>query len=86
MLINLVDDHFPHEARVIIHPGKNCDGYWNIEQLVKQVIIGKTIVPDTPDTTFLIHLQGSHPKIKDLRIPLIIRNMIGLSRSIDPQS
>ena len=37
--IKLVDDYFPHEARVIIHPGKNCDGYWNIEQLVKQVII-----------------------------------------------
>ena len=37
--IKLVDDHFPHEARVIIHPGKNRDGYWNIEQLVKQVII-----------------------------------------------
>jgi len=28
-----------HEARVIIHPGKNRDGYWNIEQLIKQVSI-----------------------------------------------
>ena len=28
---------FPTEARVIIHPGKNHDGFWNIEQLVKQV-------------------------------------------------
>jgi hypothetical protein len=32
-----VDDDFPTEARVIIHPGKNHDGYWNVEQLVKQV-------------------------------------------------
>src|SRR5437879_3125083 len=34
--IKLVDDYFPH---VIIYPGKNRDGYWNIKQLVKQVII-----------------------------------------------
>jgi hypothetical protein len=32
-----VDNDVPTEARVIIHPGKNHDGYWNIEQLVKQV-------------------------------------------------
>jgi hypothetical protein len=32
-----VDDEFPIEARVIIHPGINHDGFWNIEQLVKQV-------------------------------------------------
>jgi len=32
-----VDNGFSTEARVIIHPGKNHDRYWNIEQLVKQV-------------------------------------------------
>jgi hypothetical protein len=33
----VVDDDFPTEARVTINPGKNYDGFWNIEQLVKQV-------------------------------------------------
>ena len=28
---------FPHDARVIIHPGKNADGWWNLEQLIDQV-------------------------------------------------
>ena len=32
-----VGNDFPTEARVIIHPGKNHDGFWNVEQLVKQV-------------------------------------------------
>ena len=32
-----VDDDFPTEARVIIYSVKNHDGYWNVEQLVKQV-------------------------------------------------
>lgn len=31
------ETNIEHEARVIIHPGKNRDGYWNIEQLIKQV-------------------------------------------------
>ena len=35
--IKSVDDSFPHEARVMIHSGKNYDGYWNVEQLIKQV-------------------------------------------------
>jgi hypothetical protein len=35
--IKTVDENFPHEARVMIHPGKNHDGYWNVEQLIKQV-------------------------------------------------
>ena len=32
-----VGNDFPTEARAIIYPGKNHDGFWNIEQLVKQV-------------------------------------------------
>ena len=28
---------FPHDAQVIIHPGKNADGWWNLEQLIDQV-------------------------------------------------
>ena len=27
----------PHEARVIMHPGINNDGWWNVDLLVKQV-------------------------------------------------
>jgi hypothetical protein len=34
-----VDENFPTEARTIIHPGKNFDGFWNVEQLLKQVKI-----------------------------------------------
>jgi hypothetical protein len=33
----VIGNDFPMEARVITHPGKNHDGFWNIEQLVKQV-------------------------------------------------
>jgi hypothetical protein len=33
----VLGNDFPAEARVIIHPGKNHDGFWNVEQLVKQV-------------------------------------------------
>jgi hypothetical protein len=33
----VVGNDFPAEARAIIHPGKNFDGFLNIEQLVKQV-------------------------------------------------
>lgn len=33
----VVGDDFPTEARTIIHPGKGHDGFWNVEQLVKQV-------------------------------------------------
>lgn len=35
--VALVDSEFPIEARVMIHPGKNHDGFWNVEQLVVQV-------------------------------------------------
>ena len=34
-----VNENFPTEARVIIHPGKNHDSFWNVEQLLKQVKI-----------------------------------------------
>jgi len=27
-----------HEARVIMNPGKNHDGWWTVEKLVEQVI------------------------------------------------
>jgi hypothetical protein len=33
------DDKIPNEARVIINPGKNFDGWWNIEQLLDQVFL-----------------------------------------------
>lgn len=33
----IVGNDFPTEARTIIHPGKNHDGFWNVGQLVKQV-------------------------------------------------
>lgn len=36
--INEVDENFPHEARVIMKPGKNYDGYWNIQNLIDQVL------------------------------------------------
>jgi hypothetical protein len=32
----LTNSDFPVEARVLIHPGVNHDGFWNVEQLVKQ--------------------------------------------------
>jgi hypothetical protein len=32
-----VSDNMPHEARIIISPGKNNDGWWNLDQLIKQV-------------------------------------------------
>ena len=35
---NDLDDTIPHEARVIINPGKNFDGWWDIDQLINQVI------------------------------------------------
>lgn len=33
----VVGNEFPSEARVMMHPGKNFDGFWNVENLVKQV-------------------------------------------------
>ena len=35
--IKTVNESFPYEARVMINPEKNHDGYWNVEQLIKQV-------------------------------------------------
>ena len=32
-----IDNTIPSEARVIIHPGKNFDGWWNVDQLIDQV-------------------------------------------------
>ena len=32
-----VEENFPHDAQVIICPGKNADGWWNLEQLIDQV-------------------------------------------------
>lgn len=40
----VVGDDFPTEARTIIHPGKSHDGFWNVEQLVKQVRLEAIIV------------------------------------------
>ena len=37
--INEVGDSMYHEARVMINPGKNFDGWWNIDNLVEQVNI-----------------------------------------------
>jgi len=39
-----VDEDFPTEARVIIHPGKGHDGFWNVEQLLSQVKIKQSIL------------------------------------------
>ena len=33
-----IDDTISNEARVTINPGKNFDGWWNIDQLIEQVI------------------------------------------------
>ena len=33
-----IGDKIPHEARVIMNPGKNHDGWWTVEKLVEQVI------------------------------------------------
>ena len=35
---NNVDETIPHEARVTINPGKNFDGWWNVDHLIHQVI------------------------------------------------
>src|SRR4051812_49198488 len=35
---NDLDDTISHKTRVIINPGKNFDGWWNIDQLIDQVI------------------------------------------------
>lgn len=32
-----VGEDFPHDAQVTICPGKNADGWWNLEQLIDQV-------------------------------------------------
>jgi len=32
-----VGNNMPHEARIIISPGKNNDGWWNLDKLIKQV-------------------------------------------------
>jgi hypothetical protein len=34
-----IDNTISHEACVIINPGKNFDGWWNIDQLINQIII-----------------------------------------------
>jgi hypothetical protein len=34
-----VGENFPHEARVMMNPGKNYDGYWNVDKLIDQVLI-----------------------------------------------
>ena len=36
---NEIDDTIPNEAHVIINPGKNFDGWWNIDQLIEQVFL-----------------------------------------------
>jgi len=33
-----VGNRIPHEARVIMNPGKNNDGWWTVEKLVEQAI------------------------------------------------
>ncbi|RIA82539.1 hypothetical protein C1645_835213 [Glomus cerebriforme] len=33
-----IGDRIPHEARVIMNPGKNHDGWWTVEKLVEQII------------------------------------------------
>jgi hypothetical protein len=35
--ISNVDENFPKDAQVKICPGKNQDGWWNLEQLIDQV-------------------------------------------------
>jgi hypothetical protein len=37
--IDEVGETFPHEARIIMKPGKNYDGYWNADKLIDQVLI-----------------------------------------------
>ncbi|CAJ0823772.1 69_t:CDS:2, partial [Entrophospora sp. SA101] len=34
--ISNVDENFPKDAQVKICPGKNQDGWWNLEQLIDQ--------------------------------------------------
>ncbi|CAH1771134.1 15084_t:CDS:1, partial [Entrophospora sp. SA101] len=29
-------ESIPHEARVMMNPGKNFDGWWNVEKLIDQ--------------------------------------------------
>ena len=36
--IDKFGDSIPHEARIMINPGKNYDGWWNIDKLIEQVI------------------------------------------------
>jgi len=40
----VVGNDLPTEARAIIHPGKNHDGFWNVERLVKQVRLKQFII------------------------------------------
>ncbi|GBB88203.1 hypothetical protein RclHR1_14740003 [Rhizophagus clarus] len=54
---DVVDDGIPHEARVIINPGKNFDGWWNIDQLIDQICILKNI--------FAFDNFSSHAKLAD---------------------
>ena len=40
----VVGNDFPTESQAIIHPGTNHDGFWNVEQLVKQVRLIKQFI------------------------------------------
>ncbi|PKK60049.1 hypothetical protein RhiirC2_719382 [Rhizophagus irregularis] len=64
-----MDDSIPHEARVIINPGKNFDEWWNIDKLIEQIktraipIFEKTH-PETV-AVFAFDNSSSHIKLAD---------------------
>src|SRR4051794_39710482 len=39
-----IDNTIPNEACVTINPGKNFDGWWNIDQLIDQVFLFQLIL------------------------------------------
>ncbi|RGB27634.1 hypothetical protein C1646_768870 [Rhizophagus diaphanus] len=69
-----VDDRIPHEARVIINPGKNFDGWWNIDQLIDQVYIKKQSSQNKSDDTHNVANMNLNPSGKQPVMHNIIFN------------
>ncbi|GES72956.1 hypothetical protein RCL_jg15606.t1 [Rhizophagus clarus] len=76
---DVVDDGIPHEARVIINPGKNFDGWWNIDQLIDQI---KTrAIPIFEKThpgmvaVFAFDNSSSHAKLADDTLNAVYMNL-----------
>ena len=56
--IEAFGNSIPHEACVIMYPGKNQDGWWNLQQLIAQVCLQRVRLLYHNTTTELLTISG----------------------------